>query len=384
MSDHKHEYVVMFLNCVLPCLTSFFMPVYFKSIGLNGWQMGVLMAIGSLVMFLASFPIGMINDNVMSKIMVFISMLLMASYYFGLAVAKNFWILAALYVIWGVSGNLFRLSLDSLIMKRVGHDGKGRSLGLYVFSNGIGSAIGFFIGGLILNVFTFKTAFLITGVSALVLSVYSLFLPRTMVSTTKLKDYIKDVKDKTVLWMALLYFLLAYHWGPEKTSVSLFLKEDAGLSMMQSGLVLCIALVFLGTTGYVLGKRYDKKLSLKRIVAFGLFMSGLGNVGWYFTTQPLLVLLFRVTHEIGDGAFAIFIYLAITEVFKKERLGGNTALMGIVSVLGSVTGTVLSGGLGGLYGNAFPIFLSGILTLAALMIVPKLQLSNVKEQKNLY
>lgn len=387
MADHKHEYTVMFLNCVLPCLTSFFIPIYFKSIGLNGWQIGILLAIGSLVMFLASFPIGMINDNVMSKIMVFISMLLMALYYFGLAIVEKFWILVILYVVWGVSGNLFHLSLDSLIMKRVSHNGKGKALGLYVLSNGVGTGLGFFIGGIIINFFNFKTAFLITGVSALLLSAYSLALPKTMFSTTKLKEYVKDVKNKNVFWIALLYFLLAYHWGPEKTSVSLFLKEDVGLSMMQTGALLGIALLFLGITGYVLGRKYDRNLGLKKIVAFGIFMSALGNIGWYFTTKPLLVLLFRIIHETGDGAFAIFIFLAITNIFKKERVGGNTAVISLVSVLGSVTGTVLSGGLGDTFGNSFPILISGILTMAGLAVIPKLELSNNSqktEQKTLY
>lgn len=387
MADHKHEYIVIFFNCVLPSLTSFFIPLYFKSIGLNGWQIGILIAVGSLVMFLASFPIGMVNDNVMSKTMVFISMILMALYYFGLAVAEKFWILVILYVVWGFSGNLFRLSLDSLIMKRVDPAGKGKALGRYVLSNGVGSGLGFFIGGLILNAFTFKTAFLVTGVSSLVLSAYSLALPKTMVATTKLKEYFKDAKNKNVLWLAVLYFLLAYHWGPEKTSVSLFLKEDVGLSMMQIGILLGISLLFLGITGYVLGRKYDKNLSLKKIVAFGLFMSALGNIGWFFTTKPLLVMMFRIIHETGDGAFAVFIFLAITHVFKKERLGGNVALMSIVSVLGSVTGTVLSGGLGDIFGNSFPIFVSGVLTMAGLILVPRLELSNnaqKTEQKTLY
>ncbi|MDO9066028.1 MAG: hypothetical protein Q7U96_02970, partial [Chloroflexota bacterium] len=74
---------------------------------------------------------------------------------------------------------------------------------------------------------------------------------------------------------------------------------------------------------------------------------------------------------------------AITDIFHKSRVGGNSAFISTIGVLGYVTGTVLSGGLGQVFGNAFPILVSGLLSLAGLLAVPKLDFS-AGEQKNLY
>ncbi|MDP2908471.1 MAG: MFS transporter [Nanoarchaeota archaeon] len=383
MSDYKHEYAILFLNTVFGALTGFFLPVYLKSINITGWQVGVLLAVSPLVTFLASFPIGMINDKINSKILVMISMVLTASYYFGLAFVKGFWVLALFSVVYGVSVNLFQISLNSLVMKRVSHAGKGRVLGTYVLFNGLGCSIGLFSGGSLLKALDFQIVFIITGISFLALSLYSLLLPLTETVAVKAREYVNDIKSRKVLWLAVIYFLLAFHWGPEKTSVSLFLKEDVGLNVAQIGASMGVALIFLGLGGYLFGKLYDKGLNLKKIVAFGLLMSAAGNIGWYFTINPLMVILFRIVHEIGDGAFAVFVFLAITDIFHKSRVGGNSAFISTIGVLGYVTGTVLSGGLGQVFGNAFPILVSGLLSLAGLLAVPKLDFS-AGEQKNLY
>lgn len=375
MSSHRREYIMLFFNRLFPFLTAFFLPVYLKSIDLQGWQIGILLAVSPLVCFLVSFPIGIINDKILSKSLVLISMLLVVVYYFGLGLVKSFWALLILFVIAGVSSNLFSISLQSLVMKRVGKDGKGKVFGFYALTDALGMSLGYFTGGYLLDLLSFKTVFMITGICFLAMTFYSLLLPKTETSVTTFKEYFSDLKNKQALLLALLFFLLAYHWGPEKTSVALFLKENVGLSLFQSGILMGIALFCFGVSGYFFGKKYDKKFSLKKIVMIGLLLSAIGSMGWYFTTNLFWVFILRVIHEVGDGAFEVFILLGIVDVFKKERIGGNSAFLSLVSVLGMIIGTVVSGSLGDVFGNAFPLFVSGLICLIGLLLVPKLKFS---------
>lgn len=385
MRDHRHEYVTVFFNRLLPFFTIFFLPIYFKNIGLSGWQIGILLATTPLVSFLVSFPIGMLNDNVASKTLVFLSMIIVSFYYFGLALLTKFWFLVLIFILSGISANLFGVSLNSIVLKTIGRIGKGKILGTYVFFDSLGIGLGLLIGGFLLYIFHFKTVFWITGLSFLALSSYSLLLPKTKTALTKVRDYARDLKNKKVLWLALLYFLLTYHWGPEKTSVMLFLRENVGLNLIQSGGLMGISLFFLCFSAYYFGKKYDKNFHLKKIVIFGLVSSAIGSIGWYFTTNTILILILRMIHEAGDGAFTVFVFLEITDIFKKKRIGGNSALITTVGVLGMVTGTVISGGLGDMFGNAFPILIAGLITLSCLLIVPKLDFSHheTKTQKTL-
>jgi len=354
-----------------------FLPVYFKSINLTGWEIGILMAISPLVSFLVSFPIGMMNDNFDSRRLVMISMLLLSFNFFTLIFIKDFWFLLILFIIVGVSANLWELSLRTIVLKTISKLKKGTELGLYIFIGIMGTFLGLLIGGYLLENLNFGVVFMVSGFGFLLLALYSKVLKKTKTSVTSVKQYIGDLKNKNVIWLAILYFVLTLHWGPEKTSLVLFLTEDVGLTLFNSGILLAFAVLFLAFTAYLFGKRYEQnKLNLKTMLVFGLLLSSIGSIGWYFTLDPLPLFLLRVVHEIGDGAFMIFILLEITDIFKKKRIGGNSSFITLVGVLGGVTGTVIAGGLGDIYGNAFPIFISGLLSLAALLIVPKLDFSH--------
>lgn len=264
MSRHKQEYIMLFFNRLFPFLTAFFLPVYLKSINLPGWQIGILLSVAPLVCFLVSFPIGIINDKILSKSLVFISMLSVAVYYFGLGLVNSFWALLVLFVIVGISSNLFSVSLQSLVMKRVSHDGKGKVFGFYALTDALGMALGYFTGGYLLDLLSFKTVFIITGICFLAMTFYSLLLPKTETAITTFKEYFSDLKNKQALLLAALFFLLSYHWGPEKTSVALFLKEDVGLSLFQSGILMGLALLCFGMSGYFSEKNTTKNSALKK------------------------------------------------------------------------------------------------------------------------
>ncbi len=374
--DHKHEYVTVFFNHFLPFLTLVFLPLYFKTIGLNGWQTGILFAIPPLVSFLVSFPIGMMNDKVVSRNLILLSMLILAVFYFGLTLTSNFVILIFLFILSGISNNLWELSLQSVIFKTIRKIGQGSVLGFFRFSSSVGISLGYILGGYLLGLFSFKLAFIVTSVLFFLFAFYSFLLPKTKTALTNIKDYAYDLKNKKVFWLALLFFIITFHWGPERTSMMLFLKEDVGLTLVQSGWFLGISIIALGLAAFFFGKHYDLSLRLKPMIVFGLLCSGIGNIGWYFTLNPVWVFILRVIHEAGDGAMAVFILLEITNLFEKKRVGGDSAFVTVVSVLGTVMGSVIAGGLGDLFGNAFPIMLSGIIMILGLSLIPKLDFSH--------
>ena len=87
----------------------------------------------------------------------------------------------------------------------------------------------------------------------------------------------------------------------------------------------------------------------------------LGNVYFSFAM--------RILHEVGDGIFFVYLYGAIHKHFPKERLGGNTGFVIGITILGSIVGSMIFGPMGENYGYNWPLFVSGIINLATLILI---------------
>lgn len=372
--DHRLEYLMVFLRQTLPFLVIIYLPIYLKSIGLAGYQIGILMSLVAVSSFLFTFPIGVFNDRLTSRSLIILSMWLVAIYYLGLSAFTSFWLLIIVFIISGVSSSLFEISIKSLFYKTVSKFGKGKSLGTFTFFDGMGIAAGYILGGFLLGAFDFRTVFILSAFACLILSLTAFRLPKVKTFHIVLHDYFKDMQKSQVLLFGLLIFIISLHWGPERVNMGLFVKENIGLGMSQMGLFLGTSVMFLALGVYYYGRRYDSGYPLKKILLIGLLFNGIGSIGWYFTTDAYLAFFIRSIQEFGDGAMAAFMAIHTTNLFTKKRMGGDSSIIVLITVIGSTAGAILAGVLADLYSNLLPIILSGVISILAIGLIPLLRL----------
>ena len=347
--------------------TAFFMPVYLKKIGFSGQEIGLLYALFSLTSIVTSFPSGLASDRFLARNLVALALLLMGFSLTVQSLVTRFVLFAAAYLLYGLGQNLFRVSLDALLLKTLPQK-VGQTYGIFNGMRMLGFTLGGLAGGFLLGRYDFVYTLRLVAALYVCMSFSWFLLPRTVPVRFGLKTYWADFSEARVLVFALWLYLFYLHWGAEFTSYGLFLRENLGLSLTGMGLYMSAEFAMVGLSSVFNGFRLEKGASLHQTAALGLLCSGLGHMGMIIEVLPVS-LAFRLLHGFGDGTIMVLSYVGIAKLFRLERIGGNSGLITLSIMLGSFTGSLVFGPLGARYGYQWPLFISGVITLCLIPIV---------------
>lgn len=347
---------------------SFFLGVYYNSIGLSGAQIGIIFALGTITSIITILPSGLSNDRLKSKHLIGIALALIAAFYFGLSQTHNFYIIALISLLGGMGGTIYIISSESLFYKSTNNSHVSKKIGIFQGLNYLMIGIGMIAAGFLLEKsLPFEKLFLIFSVLFLIMTIISqIVLPKTATHKFKLLRYKKDIFRPKVLLFLLIMFLFAIHWGAESTTYGLFLKKTLLLSKAQMGLYMGIAIMTMALTVQIIAKKLHK-WKIQYVLVVGLFLSGAGHI-LMTINNPIISAIFRILHEIGDAAMFFFVYYGITKLFDLKRIGGNASIFTFTATLGGATGAIIFGPLGESMGYRVPLIISGVITLLALAL----------------
>ncbi len=354
-------------------ITVFFMPVYLKKIGFSGQEIGLLYALFSLTSIVTSFPSGIASDRFYARNLIVIALLLLSISIFTQSLVRDFMLFLIAYLTYGLGQNLFRVSLDALLLKTLPKQ-VGKTYGFFNGARMLGFTLGGITGGLLLNHYDFVYTLRAVALLYLLMTTTWFLLPKTIPIKFGLQAYWRDFSTPRVLLFALWLYLFYLHWGAELTSYGLFLRENLGLSLKGMGLYMSAEFAVVGLASIINGLRLQKGVSLHQIAILGLLCSGIGHMGMIIEILPIS-LAFRLLHGFGDGTIMVLSYVGIAKLFKVERIGGNSGLITLSIMLGSFTGSLIFGPLGEKFGYQYPLFISGAITLCLIPFVflPKFQ-----------
>jgi MFS family permease len=378
--DYRRALVILFFFALFFSFTSFTLPVYMSSIGMNGYEIGILIALYTVASIFVTFPTGVINDKWTIKLTVISGFLMLSVYFFGLGFFESFVIFMPLFLIGGLGNNICDISLRSLAFKTDMKGMEGRKFGTFSLVKFLSASLGLFIGGSLVFLVGFKLGFEIMGLLYLLVIPFISFKSISK-STIKLGQYRKDVLTKKVVFLAVVMFIFSLHWGSERTTFGLFLKNGLGLDIFWLGVYTSLSLPFLGIGSYYFGRRIDAgKSNLKLVYVAGMMMSG---VSYILNTVPVpwFSFVMRMFHEFGDGMADIAVYFWISKLFKVERVGGSSTVLFTVMLLGQITGSLIFGPLGQIAGYHVPIIITGITSIAsALLLLVFVKIFKVSEK----
>ncbi len=344
------------------------MPVFLKQgLGFSGRQIGLLYAFFSLTSIFTSFPFGLASDRIPARHLVVLALSLMGASLFSQSFIKAFLLFLLAYLVYGLGLNLFRVSLDALLLKSLPKQ-VGKVYGLFNGARMLGFTIGGLLGGFLLQRYDFVYTLRTVGIFYLLLTGIWFFLPPTIPARFAVKTYWDDFRDPKVLLFALWLYLFYLHWGAEFTSYGLFLREGLGLSLLGMGLYMSAEFFVVGLASVIGGYRLERGVDLYRLAALGLLCSGIGHMGMVIKSVPIS-LAFRLLHGFGDGTIMVLSYVGIAKLFRLERIGGNSGLITLAIMLGNFTGSLIFGPVGARFGYGVPLFISGAITVALVPLV---------------
>lgn len=351
-------------SAVIACIY-FLLPLYLKGgLQFTGAQIGVLYAVLSLNAILVSFPVGVIGDRYPARILTRAGLAGIAASLWGLSLVGSFWPFLAVFLAFGLSSQLFRLSLDILLFKE-DHGDAPRRLGRYNSMRMGGMMVGALLGGAAYYWLNFTATLRLFSVGVLLLIAPTIWLPLTRGVRTPLFQYGRDFLAPPVLFFATWLFLFTLHWGAEATSLALFLEKNLGLTPLGVGAYMAGEFGVVALTAYLYGRLWAGRLKPLTFLTLALIFSGAGHI---MMTYPVLPWSFawRAVHGFGDGLILMETYTTITRLFHVDRIGGNASLISLTTTLGVFAGSLIFGPLGAAYGYQVPLIVSGVISLALL------------------
>lgn len=343
----------------------FFLPLYLKD-GLNftGSQIGLLYGVLSLNAILVSFPVGVTADRYPARILTRVGLLATALCLWILSEVGRFWPFLLIFWGFGLSLQLFRQSLDILLFKENRPD-LSRVFGEYNAWRMGGMMVGGLAGGFLLYSLDFPLTLKILAVGVLVLFFPTVRLPSSPGIRTPLLQYGRDFLTRPVLFFAAWLFFFTLHWGAEATSLALFLRNNLSLSPMGIGVYMAGEFAVVGGTAYAYGRFGAGRLRPLHFLSLALLASGLGHILMVYPSLPWSF-FWRAIHGFGDGLILMEAYTTIARLFHVDRIGGNSSLISLITTLGTFAGSLIFGPLGAHYGYAWPLVISGAISLALL------------------
>lgn len=353
----------------------FLLPLHLTALGLSGMQQGILLALLTVTSLLTTFVSGVGNDRISTRGFILVGFTFSVAFYAGLSVTTTFWPLFVLFFIGGVGTNLTYTSITSAIFKTHEETRKGAAFGDYWFSRAVPAGIGLLLMGFALSRVDFPVLFAFAAAGFVIVWFMTLRLDDTMRADTTLDQYTGDLFRREVLLLGAVLFLFTLHWGAEVTSYSLLLANDHGLSRTWLSVFMATPIILLGLASRNIGRAIDINGTNPRFFLVGLVLSGFGHIA---ITYPLIPVsfAFRIVHEIGDALVVVYTYVVISTMFSRERVGGDSAFVATIMVMGQFAGILVFAPLGATHGYALPHILSGlacILAAALALRIPLIQ-----------
>lgn len=355
--------LIMGTFMMVTSITVFFITIFFsETLKFNGSQIGLLFSLHALTGMFAALPAGISNDRITSRILIIISLMLQTVSFVLMSMVRSFWLFLPVFFLWSLSSWLFRWSMDTQFLKTAASEEVGSRIGFYQALRFVGLTIGTIFSGYSIATLDFETTLMAVGGVCLLLAIPSAYLKSTKVSKVEFSQYKADFSDRKVILFALWLLLFASHWGAEQTSYGLFLKKNLHLTMTQMGWYTAAEFAAIIITVIIAGDLIGRNGNARRIALFGLFASGVGHIGMIVPFIPVSV-SFRILHGFGDGCMTLVMFYGITKLFSIEHIGGNGGMINLATMIGYIIGSLIYGQMGEYWGYAYPLWISGVLTV---------------------
>ncbi|MCM3123632.1 MULTISPECIES: MFS transporter [unclassified Mesobacillus] len=364
-------FLVMFLVMVGFGIIIPVIPFYAEEIGATPTQLGLLMAVYSLMQFLFAPMWGRISDRIGRKPVIMIGILGLSLSFFLMAISTQLWMLFAARIIGGFLSSANMPTVMAYVADITSEEDRGKGMGIIGAAVGLGFIFGPAIGG-VFSKTSLSTPFYIAGATSLITFLVVTFVLKESLSADQRNS---EERERTSLMKAftgplsmlfLLQLFVSLSLSGLEATFAYFAAEKAELGSVELGYIFMI----MGLAGAVvqggLVGRLTKTLGEGKVIQLGIVISAIG-FGLILLTEGFgTAALFLTIFGIGNGLIRPSVSSLLT---KKSTTGhgGTTGLLSSFDSLGRIIGPPLGGWL---FSIAIGLpYISGIvLSIIALML----------------
>ncbi|MGO4888201.1 MFS transporter [Anaerobacillus sp. MEB173] len=364
-------FAIMFLvmvgfGIIIPVL-----PFYAEELGASPTQLGLLMAVYSLMQFLFAPMWGRISDRVGRKPVMMIGIFGLSLSFFLFALSTQLWMLFAARIIGGFLSSANMPTVMAYVADITSEENRGKGMGIIGASIGLGFIFGPAIGGIFSEI-SLNMPFYMAGFTSLLTFFLVLFLlkesltPEKRIEPAQKKSSLHQALQRPLSILYVLQLFVSLSLAGLEATFAYFAAEKAGLGTVELGYIFMImgfagALVQGGLVG-----RLTKKYGEGTVIQIGIVISAIGFGLILLTEDFTTAAIYLTIFGIGNG----LIRPSVSSLITKKATTGHGSVTGLLSSFDSL-GRIIGPPLGGvLFTIAVGLpYISGIiLSIIALLL----------------
>ncbi len=364
------------MSCVVP-----FLPVYIRELGVKGFDdiakfSGLVYAAPFLTAFFMQPVWGNLGDRYGRKIMTVRATGGLGIAQVLIAFSPNVYILIMLRLFQGVLSG-YNSAAMTLIASNTPTEKQGAAIGYLQSSSNAGIIIGPLIGGVLASYFGIRNVFIIIGVLMFLISVMIWFFvdeefvkANTDETHSAMENWGFVLKSKALMIPSLIILLSSLSISLIRPVFILFVEKflsAKGDLVMATGMLYSIMGLFSTFSAALLARKVDSE-SGSKILNAGLVVTGLMYIAHLLVGEVIWLVPVRMLLGFAYGIVLPAMFTNISRNTSADRKGGVLGIGTSFQTLGTILGSVLSGGMVSMMGFEIPFILVGILFMALVIL----------------
>lgn len=335
-------------------------PFLGLSLGLNAFQVGIILSIFSICQLFASPITGKLSDRFGRKPLLIFSQTSTLIGFILLGIANNVWILVLARLVDGLLGSNMTVS-HAYISDVTNPKYRTKTFGYSSAVFGAGLIFGPVIGGLLASINYSVPFFFAAGVSLLSIILVIIFLPESLskkenkldfkfgdiIPIKETKRFFKSAKIRGIL---VVFFIYNFGFFLFISTFALLAEKQVNVTVQEVGFYMTWIGILRVIFQTALINPLLKKLSENTTLRLGIFAMIFTMTTLIFSTSYWIVYLPLSFLAFGSGVVRPILTSKLTKAVKKEETG---SLLGVSNSLTSI-GQIITPILGGLILHFLP------------------------------
>lgn len=335
-------FVMVGFGIIIPVI-----PFYAESLGASPFELGLLMAVYSLMQLIFSPMWGRISDKVGRKPIMMVGIFGLSLSFFLMAIANELWMLFAARIIGGFLSAANMPTAMAYVADITSEEDRGKGMGIIGAAIGLGFIFGPAIGG-IFSKTNLSVPFYVAGASSLftfflvmVVLKESLSKEAQTLSKAEQQSFMQTLKSPNGILYFLQFFVSVSLAGLEAT-FAYFAAKKAGLTVVHLGYIFMImGLVQAVVQGGLMGL-LTKRFGEGNVIRGGIIISAIGFGLILFTKDFLTATIYLTIFGIGNGVIRPSVTALLTKTSKAGH-GSTTGVLSSFDSFGRIVGPPLGG-----------------------------------------
>jgi MFS transporter, DHA1 family, multidrug resistance protein len=338
-------FLVMFLvmvgfGIIIPVL-----PFYAQEIGANPTELGLLMAVYSLMQLIFAPIWGQVSDRIGRKPVMMLGIAGLALSFFIQAISTQLWMLFVARILGGILSSANMPTAMAYVADITTEENRGKGMGIIGAATGLGFVFGPAIGGIFSKISLNMPFYLASGSSFITLVLVFILLKESKQNGSE------TVQKRPAFWKALngptsilffVQFLISLSLSGLEATFAYFAAKKAGLDSIQLGYIFMImgfgsALVQGGLVG-----RLTKRFGERVVIQGGMIVSAIGFGLILFVHSFTTAAIFLTIFGLGNGVIRPSVSSLLTKLSTAGH-GRATGLLSSFDSLGRIIGPPLGG-----------------------------------------